>query len=145
MEEKVMSVVIQLGTAFMGSLGFAMLFGMRRQLLVSAALGGMITWGIYIAANAWLEMGFLSCLAASSFANVYSELLAKGYKTPAILFVMSSIIPLVPGSSLYYAMSEAIRGNMQQAKSYGSETFMTALAIACGISLVTALRDLKRK
>ena len=96
-----MSVVIQLGTAFLGSLGFAMLFGMRRQLLVSAALGGMITWGIYIAANAWLEMGFLSCLAASSFAIVYSELLAKGYKTPAILFVMSSIIPLVPGSNFY--------------------------------------------
>ncbi|MBR3123848.1 MAG: threonine/serine exporter family protein [Mogibacterium sp.] len=140
-----MSALTQLVTAFLGSLGFAMLFGIRDRFLVSSALGGMLTWGIYMAFSACVGPGFIACFAASSFAIVYAELLAKCYKTPAILFVMPSIVPLVPGSSLYYAMSEAVQGNMLQARSYGFETLLFALAIACGICFVTAIRDLKRQ
>ena len=49
------------------------------------------------------------------------------------MFIMPSVVPLVPGGPLYYAMSEAVRGNMQQAGVYGRETLLFALAIASGI------------
>lgn len=140
-----MNAVIQLVTAYIGSLGFALMFGMQKRYLAASALGGMITWGIYMAMNAWLSMTFLACLAASSFAIVYSEVLARIYKTPATMFVVPAVVPLVPGGSLYYAMSEAVRGNMQEAGSYGRETLVFALAIASGICLVTAVRDLKHR
>ncbi len=140
-----MNAVVQLVTAYIGSLGFALLFGMQKRYLAASALGGMITWGIYMAMNAWLSMTFLACLAASSFAIVYSEVLARIYKTPATMFVVPAVVPLVPGGSLYYAMSEAVRGNMQEAGNYGRETLLFALAIASGICLVTAVRDLKHR
>jgi uncharacterized membrane protein YjjB (DUF3815 family) len=140
-----MEAVTQLVTACIGSLGFALLFGMQKKYLAASSLGGMITWGIYMAMNAWLDMSFLACLAASSFAIVYSEVLARIYKTPATMFIMPSVVPLVPGGPLYYAMSEAVRGNMQQAGAYGRETLLFALAIASGICLVTAVRDLKHR
>ena len=140
-----MYIVIQLLTAALGALGYALLFGIQRRYLAATAIGGLITWGIYLALNSWIGMSFLACLIASSFAIVYSEMLARWYKTPAILFVVPSIVPLVPGGSLYYAMSEAVQGNLQQARDYGRDTLIFALAIACGICLVTAARDLKRQ
>ena len=39
-------IVIQLVTAYIGSLGFALLFGLRAKHLFPAALGGMSGWGI---------------------------------------------------------------------------------------------------
>lgn len=138
-----MSIWIQLITAFLGSLGFALLFGVRRRYLVTAALGGMLAWGVYLAMQLWLGAPFLSCLAASVFAVVYAEVLARIRKLPAILFTVPAIIPLVPGRALYYAMREAVQGNLADARVYGSETLISALAIAAGISFVIAFRELR--
>lgn len=137
--------VIQLVTAFLGSLGFSFLFGMRRRHLVWAALGGVLTWGIYLIVAAWLREGFLPNLMASAFAIVWAEVMARVRKTPATQFVIPAIIPLVPGSSLYYALASAVRGDLPEAKFYGSQTAQIALAIAAGISFVVALRQLNTK
>lgn len=138
-----MSILIQLLTAFLGSLGFALLFGVRPKHLVLAALGGMVAWGVYLAMEQWLGMPFLSCLAASVFAVVYAELMARVRKIPALLFTVPAIIPLVPGATLYYAMSEVVRGDLAQARAYGTETLLAALAIAGGISFVIVFRELR--
>ena len=137
--------IIQLVTAFLGSLGFSLLFGMRYRHLVAAAMGGVVTWGIYLLVTALLREGFLPCLAASAVAVVYAEVLARVRKTPATLFVIPAILPLVPGSSLYYAMACAVRGELGDAKVYGSQTLQAALAIAAGISIVIALRQLQTR
>ena len=138
-------VIIQLVTAFLGSLGFTLLFGLRRRYLFAASLGGVLAWGVYLAVEAGMKQGFLACLIAAAFAVLYAELLARKLKTPATLFVIPAIVPLVPGSSLYYAMSSAVQGDLISARSYGTQTLVYALAIAAGISLVTAIRQLKTK
>ncbi len=139
------TAVIQLLTAFISSLGFSMLFGLRRRFLVFAALGGLLCWGVYLGMDAWLHREFLSCLMASSFAVVYAELLARRLKTPATLFVVPSILPLVPGGSLYYTMENIVHGRMEAARSFGQQTLIAALAIAAGISFVVALREIQTR
>ena len=62
-----MTVFVQLLTAFLGALGFAVLFGVLRRCLWVAAVGGMLTWGVYLAVDAWLHVEFLSCLAGRGF------------------------------------------------------------------------------
>ena len=59
--------------------------------------------------------------------------------------MIPAIIPLGPGGSLYYALASAVRGNLPEAKLYGSQTAQAALAIAAGISFVAALRQLNTK
>ena len=93
-------ILIQLVNAFLGALGFALLFGLHRRHLVFASLGGMITWGIYLFVHSFLKSPFLANLIASVFAVSLAEALAHWRKCPATLFVVPSIIPLVPGSSL---------------------------------------------
>ena len=140
-----MEVIIQLVTAFFGSLGFALLFGLPRRYLLPAALGGMLSWGVYVLLRLGLSSAFLCCLAASAFAVVYAEVLARFLRTPATLFVIPAVIPLVPGSSLYYAMSCVVQRDLETARAYGTETLEFALAIAAGMSFVLAIRELRTR
>ena len=103
-----MNPVIQIAAAFFGSLGFALLFGLRRRYLLPASLGGMLSWGLYLLLDRLFGSPFVACLAASAFSMVYAELMAHWMRSPTTLFVIPAIIPLVPGSSLYYAMSSAV-------------------------------------
>ena len=129
----------------MGSLGFALIFGMRRRYLFAASLGALLGWGVYLISDALLQSSFLPPLFAAAFALSYSELMAKALKTPATLFVIPAIIPLVPGGSLYYTMSYAVHRDVANARLYGTRTLETALAIAAGISFVLAARELRTR
>ena len=79
-------ILIQLVTAFIGSLGFGLLFGLRIKHVFWAALGGMIAWGIYLGVYALIPELFLANLCASVFAVTYAELMAHLRKCPATLF-----------------------------------------------------------
>ena len=63
-------VIIQLVTAFLGSLGFTLLFGLRRRYLFAASLGGGLAWGVYLAVEAWMKQGLLAGLIAAAFAGL---------------------------------------------------------------------------
>ena len=139
------AVVSQLLSAFVGALGFALIFGMRRRYLFAASLGALLGWGIYLLVEWLLGSTFLPSLAAAAFALSYSEIMAKALKAPATLFVIPAIIPLVPGGSLFYAMSYAVHGDLENARLYGTRTGECALAIAAGISIVLAIRELRTK
>lgn len=101
-----------------------------------------MSWGIYLGVLALSDDVFLACLSASASAMVYSEFMARVRKCPATLFIITAIIPLVPGSSLYYAMSSAVNGDMTLAGEYAHQTLIWVLAIAGGISFVTAIHEL---
>ncbi|MBQ7733629.1 MAG: threonine/serine exporter family protein [Synergistaceae bacterium] len=138
-------VILQLLTAFTGSLGFALLFGIRTRHLLYASFGGFVSWSVYLAVHGLSSNEFLACLAASIVAMIYSEIMARVRKCPATVFIIIAIIPLVPGGSLYYAMSNAVMGNTQMAEFYAHQTLIWVLAIAGGISFVTAIHELRSK
>lgn len=138
-------ILYQLLSAFVGSMGFALVFGMRRRYLFAASLGALLGWGVYLLTEHFLSNSFLPPLLAAAFALSYSEIMAKALKTPATLFVVPAIIPLVPGGSLYYTMSYAVHRDMANARVYGTRTLESALAIAAGISFVLAVRELRTK
>ena len=69
----------------------------------------------------------------------HPEDMARVEKAPATVFYIPALIPLVPGGSLYYAMSYAVRSDWDMVGRYGSATFYCALGIACGMSIVLAM------
>ena len=44
-------ILIQLATAFLGSFGFSLVFGLRFRWVLHASLGGLCCWGIYLLAK----------------------------------------------------------------------------------------------
>lgn len=141
-----MSYIIQLITAFTGSLGFAMLFNIKRQKLAVAAFGGFLAWGVYLLAGIWLESDPIRFFIASIVLTFYAEVFAKIKKAPATIFLVSAAIPLIPGGSLYHTMSYAVDGEWELFATQGTETILLAVAIAigmlCGMSVLRAAGNL---
>ena len=131
--------IVQLITGMLGSLGFALLFGLKRKYLLSAALGGFFGWGLYLLGEKLFNNDiFLACLLASAFCALYSEIVARVQKAPTTLFFITSVVPLIPGSTLYYTFSYVVAGDGTKASYYGTRTLQYALAIAAGSCIVWA-------
>ena len=75
-------IIIQLLTGMLGSLGFALLFGLKKKYLLNAALGGLICCALYQVGMLIFGSIFLACLAASAFCALYSEVTARLKKGP---------------------------------------------------------------
>ena len=135
-----MDYFIQLLTAFGGSLGFSLVFNIRNRFrLFFAGLGGVISWGIYLIFFSLIGGEIISYFIASVAFTFYAEVLARYYKTPATLFLVSSAIPLIPGGSLYKTMSFAIGYEWSRFFQQGLLTLMLAAAIAVGILFAMGL------
>lgn len=135
--------IVQLIAALLGSAGFAMLFHVRGKLVLPAGIGGMLCWGTYLLAEHYLGGLLIPSVIGSAFAALYAEFLARKMKAPATLFFVPTVISMIPGSTLYYSMSYAVRKDWEQARIYGSNTLQYALGIAIGICLVWAFLTMK--
>jgi len=147
-----MELVKLLITGTLGALGFAIFFNVKPRHIPFAAMGGAIATLVYaIIDMAGIDL-FISNFAATLVCVVYSTVMARVLKTPSMVFITASIIPLVPGGSLFYTMSNLILGNSAAAKIYGLNTLRIALGIAGGIvveslilSIITKLSSVKRR
>ena len=137
-----MSNFMTLLTALLGSAGFALLFNVRKQLLPLAALGGALCWGAYLLAGVWTQSVFVQSFAASAVTAVWSEILARVKQTPAQQYLIVGLIPLVPGATLYYAMSAVVQQDWAQAQFHGYRVTAFVLGIAAGVSLTLSLFEM---
>ena len=65
--------------------------------------------------------------------------MARIRKYPAISYLISSLLPLIPGSGIYYAAQAAMQGNSEGFVAYGSHTLAIAGVMAAGILLIVTL------
>lgn len=138
--------LISVLTAIIGTIGFSLLFSVDLKYLPFAALGGAISWAVYLWTFGIYESVFFGSLAAAFVSTIYSEICAKYNRTPATVFLLPCLIPLVPGSSLYYSMSNLIAENYDASAKFGMETASVVLGLSGGVVaaslIVYALRNL---
>ncbi len=142
--EDLMGTVVQVAAAFVGSMGFALIFHLPRRYLLVASVGGMLAWCVYLLLYRNGAGVFLSALAASAFAALWAEILARGFKAPSLLFVIPAVIPLIPGAPLYYTMSFAVQADWATSGSYLLRTLWFALGIAAGMCVTWAVETTLR-
>ncbi len=131
--------------AFIVSLGFGVLFNVRDKNLFFAALGGAVGWFFYSLTVNLSDSNILAMLIASISISIYAEIFSRVLKNPVTLFLVCSLIPLVPGSGMYYTVFEAVEGNVFDSLNNGIETLSLAGVIAVGIILVSTLSRLMQK
>lgn len=133
------SVLAQCAFAFIGCMGFSILFNIHGPGELLCALGGFLSWAVY---SVTIQLGGGEIAAyfwAALFSSVYSEIMARIRKYPAISYLVVSIFPLIPGAGIYYAMNWAVRGDMDMFASQGMFTAAIAGIIAVGILLPSTL------
>ena len=130
--------LLQIVTGFLGSFGFAIIFNIRGKKLIFTALGGFLSWTIFVLLKFLTPNEPIRYFLVAVLISLYAEILARLLKTPTTTFVITSLIPLIPGGSLYYTMSSAFSGNVTQFLDRGLYTMQLAVALALGIVLNSA-------
>ncbi|MEE3481255.1 MAG: threonine/serine exporter family protein [Lachnospiraceae bacterium] len=130
---------LQLVMAFLGSLGFALLFHTPAKCLPTAASGGLVSWAVYLLTTHGGYDYMMACLLAGIAAALWSELFARIQKKPVTVFLISAVVPLIPGRAMYLTMSALVTGALDTAWSQGVVMVLSMLFIAAGTSLVAAV------
>ena len=116
-------------------IGFAILFNVHDFGLPLSALGATLTWAVYLIAMKATGNLYVANFWAAGTAAAYSEIVARIRKFPASSYLVVSLFPLLPGAGIYYTMSYALEGSVNQAVHKGLETAAVAGVMAVGIIL----------
>ncbi|MCD7738967.1 MAG: threonine/serine exporter family protein [Lachnospiraceae bacterium] len=135
-----LSYVIQIISASLGSVGFALLFNLRRDKIPYVTAGSAIGYCIYLMVMHFTASTLIANMAAAMFCTGLAEIYARWRKAPTTLFLMSHIMPLVPGGSLFYTMRSLVQQDQDAFTAYGTDTVLAAMGIAVGILAITSVR-----
>ena len=128
---------IQAAACMAGCMGFAILFNIHGPGGLLCALGGVITWLIYLLVVEFTGNDLVAYFWGTLFSSVYAEVMARIRKYPAISYLVVSIFPLIPGAGVYYAMNYAVKGQMEAFADQGIHTAAIAGIMAVAILLAS--------
>lgn len=133
-------MMIQLGAAFFGSIGFAIFLKMKGKQIFYAGLGGLITWFIYLMVFDFCQSDFLGNFIAAIFIGIFAEIMARVNRAPSTIFLTAAAVPLIPGGKLYYTMYGLVSEDNQLFVESGTAAVVIALAISLGFVVVAVLK-----
>lgn len=93
----------------------------------------MIGWGIYFLFYRYEQNVVYGTFIAAFFVGVISQVFARFYKTPILIFTVGGIIPLVPGGLAYDAMRHFVQNDYNGAVSLAAKVLLLSIAIAIGL------------
>ena len=111
--------LIQILMALIGSVGFAILFNIKKDKISIIAFGGAMSWICYL--------------------FFYS------YNANKVISLIPILVPLIPGGDLYYTMYNLVTDNMDNFIYFFNLVIKEAAAISFGIILVTSIMQIITK
>lgn len=138
-------MVRELIVVFFATLGYALVANVPRRLYLPAALGGVLGWGMYLLLRGRLDSTFYQLLLTSAAVAAYAELCAKCFRAPATIFLIPGLIPLVPGTYIYYMMLALVQEELAVMWENAKLTAEWAFGIATGIGLVAVAHQVSVK
>lgn len=134
-----MEYVIQTLMGALGSVGFAIVFNTKGKRLGFFFLGGALAWAVYLLCVHNGANMFVGLMFATITAGLSSEILARVIHAPVLISLVPMLVPLIPGSDLYYCMDALIRSDKETFLVRGTSAITAAGAIGLGIICTTAL------
>lgn len=129
----------QLFLSFVAIYAFSIMYSAPRFQCPYCGICGCFTWGI---SHLMEELGagnMLSVLTATFFLTLLTRILSVKRKTPITIYLMTGVLPLVPGAGIYYTSYYLMLDEARTAARMGLEAFQTAGAISFGIVFGFAL------
>jgi uncharacterized membrane protein YjjP (DUF1212 family) len=132
---------VQLPAAFIGTMGFAVLFGTPRRYYLTCGLTGMVGWAVYIMLNSQFSPAGAAFFGALAVA-LTSQALAIWRHCPTTVFLICGIIPLVPGGGIFWTAYHLVANHLRLAATTGFTALKVTIAIAGGIIIAAAVFNL---
>jgi len=138
-------MVIQLLAAFIGTVAFAVLFGVPRKYYIDCGFCGMVGWLLYLLL---VRHTGLSVPGVVFFATALVALTALIQsivrKCPITVFLICGIFPLVPGAGIFWTTYHLVSEHIPAAMHSGLIALKVTIAIAFGILFVAELNGKNR-
>lgn len=133
-------ILVKIIAGTIATLGFAILFRLKPSHWAFAMLDGFVACVCYFAFTELFGGNFLPNLLAAFVASVFADIFARICKAPSTVFTLPGCIALVPGGTLYYAMSNLLSENRGVAVEYFLDTLTIGIGIGGGIIAASLLR-----
>ncbi|MNB80534.1 hypothetical protein D3C81_380370 [compost metagenome] len=139
-----MIMIVQLLTSFIASATFCILFNTPRRMLLPCGLAGMLGWMVYLLLSPdWKPV--VATFFATVIVGAVSQIFARVFKMPVIIFSVGGIIPLVPGGLAYDAMRRFVEDDYITALQVAVQALLLSGAIAAGLVLSEVLGQMFRR
>ena len=133
--------------SFLGSVFPVILFNIDRKKIIWCGLAGGLGWIAYSITLTETSNSIIASFVGALIVNLYSELMARIIHTPASMFYIPGIFPLVPGILAYSSITAFLEKDYSSALNNGILTVAIGIAISFGImissSLIKSLLKLK--
>lgn len=134
-----MTLVLQSAAAFLAILGFSLILEVPKRFLLYTGFAGAVCWFVYLG----VELAGYSLLASAFLCSgavaLLSHIFARRLKAPVTVFLLTGILPAVPGASIYRSVYFLIHGEPALCNFYLIQTIQIAGAMALAIFIVDSL------
>ena len=137
--------IVQLVAAALGTLGFCLIFNLRRKYIAVSTVGGFLCWGIFLLLQGHGLSIFVSTLMTAVLVGMYGELFAYLLKVPTTILFTLACVPLIPGKNLYYSVLAIISSNWVDFTSNIVLLILYAVGIALGLAMVVELEQIIKR
>lgn len=133
-----MNAIINCIAAFAATVAFSVLFHVPKKYYPACGLTGALGFLCYYCVQPYTSKA-VACFFATLLIVLFSRFCAVRLKCPVTLFLISGIIPLVPGTGIYWTAYYTIAGEPLLASANGMESLSISVAIVLGIVFVFEL------
>ena len=134
------SLFMQAIAAFVGTVGFSVIFGVPRKNYVQTAIVATIGWVAYLALFRFTVLGpaistFVATVIVASLARIF----ASWFRTPSTIYLIPGVFPMIPGGGIFWTTFFLVSSRLGLALHAGMLALEVTAAIVLGIVLVSAL------
>lgn len=135
-----MRMIFELLPAALGTVAFAVLFGIPKKYYFYCASIGAAGWLLYRAMVALADAGeFEATFLATALVVLLSRFVAVAEQCPATVFVTAGIFPLVPGAGIYWTCYYLVTGQLGAVGDKGLTALQAVIGIVLGIVFIFEL------
>ena len=125
--------------AFGGTFSYTYLLHAPRQTAIPASLIAVAGYVVYLLVDAAGCSAIFSYFLATVVISSLCEISARVMRLPSTTFLLSALVPLVPGYTIYSAMLALVENNGMEAASAGLKAVQIVAAIAVGAAVTPVL------
>ena len=137
----VATFLLQALASLLAIITFLIVLNVQRSMLVPGGVLGMSIWLLYLLLKEPTNV-ILATFIAAVIGSCISQIMSIIYKTPAVVFALAILAPLVPGYLSYRTTSFFVTADFSHAISSAMLVMMLALVISIGMASGTVLLKL---
>lgn len=137
-------MILRIIGIFIGIFAFAIVTETPRKYLLTSAFIGGVSGTMFLICESLGSGSVWASFFSALVAAIISHIFARIFKAPVTLFLISGILPTVPGGGMYRIVANAIDGSQAEMLHSLLETLEIAGVIALAIFFVDTVFRIKK-